>query len=92
VDYLTKIDGEGEPGDPPAPTIPFDDPDPFQEQAYVTAIAAKRAIASYLGTLLAKLSPDQMEALNRFLEDTLEKTAVRDYVRTQLRPALSAER
>jgi hypothetical protein len=92
VDYLTKIDGEGEPGDPPAPTIPFDDPDPFQEQAYRNAIDAKRAIASTLGIPLAKLAPDQMEALNRFLDDTLEKTAVMDYIRTQLRPALSAER
>jgi hypothetical protein len=33
-----------------------------------------------------------MEDLNRFLEDTLEKTAVMDYIRTQLNPALSAER
>ena len=33
----------------------FVDPDPFQEIAFPTAVAAKRAIAEYLGTPLAKL-------------------------------------
>ena len=36
--------------------IPFKDPDPFQEFTYPTILAAKKAIANYLGQPLAKVS------------------------------------
>ena len=48
-------------------TQPFADPDPFHELAFPSALEAKRAIADHLGLPLAKLSPEQLEALNALL-------------------------
>jgi hypothetical protein len=66
--------------------VPFVDPDPFQEFTFPTAMAAKRAVADELAMPLAKLSRDQMEALDALLARTLRKTDVLAYVRTQLKP------
>jgi hypothetical protein len=52
---------------------PFRDPDPFHELAFPSALDAKRAIADHLGLPLAKLAPEQLEALNALLETTLAK-------------------
>lgn len=61
----------------------FVDPDPFCELVFPTVIAAKRAIADYLGYPLAKLTPEQMDKVNQILTDTLNKQEVlaqiRDY-------------
>jgi hypothetical protein len=55
------------------PAVPFTDPDPFHELTYPTALAAKRAIATFLGTPLAKLPAAQLEQINVIVADTLDK-------------------
>jgi hypothetical protein len=76
-------------GAAPAPLVPpFADPDPFQEFTYPSALAAKRAIADALVMPLAKLPPEQLTALDGFLAQTLRKSDVLAYVRTQLQPLL----
>jgi L-ascorbate metabolism protein UlaG (beta-lactamase superfamily) len=67
-------------------TQPFADPDPFHQLAFASAIDAKRAIADHLGMPLAKLSPEQLEALNTLLAETLAKPVVWDHVRHHLDP------
>ena len=67
-------------------TQPFCDPDPFHELAFPSALDAKRAIADHLGLPLAKLSPEQLEALNTLLHSTLAKKTVWDHVRRHLEP------
>lgn len=69
-------------------TQPFIDPDPFHEIAFHNAIAAKRAIADYLNTPLAKLPSEEMDKLDLVLADSLRKTDVIDYARTNLKPLL----
>lgn len=68
------------------PTENFIDPDPFHELAFPSPLAAKQAIADYLAMPLARLPPEQLNALNALLAKTLSKQAVFDYVRHQLRP------
>ena len=65
---------------------PFRDPDPFHELAFPSALDAKRAIADRLGLPLAKLSFEQLEALNTLLAETLAKQTVWDHVRHHLEP------
>ena len=69
-----------------ADTQPFADPDPFHQLAFASALDAKRAIADHLGMPLAKLTPEQLEALNTLLAETLAKPVVWDYVRHHLDP------
>jgi hypothetical protein len=75
------------PGVAPAPSardIPaaaFADPDPFHELTYPTPLAAKRAIADYLGTPLAKLPAATLEEINSIVADTLDKKTVITRVR-----------
>jgi hypothetical protein len=74
---------------PPAPPLqPFGDPDPFQEFAYPTRVAAKLAIADYLAFPLAKLPPEQLAAIEALLSQTLRKHDVLTYIRTMIRPTL----
>jgi hypothetical protein len=71
----------------PAPAlIPFADPDPFQEFTFPTVVAAKQAIADALALPLAKLAPEERDALDALLRQTLRKTEVLTYVRTHLKP------
>ncbi len=65
---------------------PFADPDPFHELAFASAIDAKRAIADRLGMPLAKLTSEQLAALNALLAETLAKPVVWDHVRRHLDP------
>jgi hypothetical protein len=51
-----------------------------------TTLDAKRAIADHLGMPLAKLMPEQLEALNALLVETLAKPVVWDHVRHHLDP------
>jgi hypothetical protein len=75
------------PVDVPLPPVqPFNDPDPFQEFTYPSALKAKQAIASELMMPLAELAPEQLEALDALLAQTLSKSDVSDYVRLHLRP------
>jgi hypothetical protein len=70
----------------------FADPDPFQEFQYVNAMAAKRAIADYLGMPLAKLSAEQMAEINMIVGTTLDKKRVLDQVRQYFRRRPGEER
>lgn len=67
----------------PFPVRSFIDPDPFQELTFKNAIDAKKAIAHYLVKPLAKLTPEQMAAVEAILEKTLNKnqvmTKIKDY-------------
>ncbi len=65
---------------------PFADPDPFHQLTFPSTLDAKRAIADHLGMPLAKLSPEQLAALNTLLAATLAKTTVWDHVRRHLDP------
>ncbi len=65
---------------------PFSDPDPFQELHYTSAIDAKKAIASELGIPLARLSGEQMAAINTLVSETLDKPVIEEFVRTHLKP------
>lgn len=66
---------------PELPVTPFNDPDPFQEFTYPTALFAKRAIAEYLGQPLAKLSAPQRAFIDALLAETLNKKVVMERVR-----------
>ena len=75
----------------PAPGVagaqtPFVDPDPFQDIAFPTAVAAKRAIANDLGIPLAKLPAEALAALDTALAASLRKADVMAYARTHLKP------
>ena len=63
------------------PAQSFVDPDPFQELFFPNALAAKRAIADYLGRALAKLTPEQMDKVNSILEKTLNKQEVMQQIK-----------
>lgn len=65
---------------------PFADPDPFHELTFPSALEAKRAIADHLGLPLAKLSAEQLDALNALLRTTLAKPTVWEHVRQHLEP------
>lgn len=70
------------------PTQPFADPDPFRELVFPSALDAKRAIADYLALPLARLPPEQLEALNDLLAKTLRKEEIFDHVRRHIQPSL----
>jgi len=67
----------------PFPVRSFVDPDPFEELTFKNAIEAKKAIAHYLVKPLAKLTTEQMAAVESILEQTLKKkevmTKIKDY-------------
>ena len=71
----------------PFPVRSFVDPDPFEELTFKNTIAAKKAIAYYLVKPLAKLTPEQMAAVDSILEETLNKqevmTKIKDYFQGQ---------
>ena len=68
------------------PVQSFVDPDPFQELFFANALAAKRAIADYLGRALAKLTPEQMAKVNSILEKTLNKQEVMQQIKDYFQP------
>jgi hypothetical protein len=67
------------------PSVSFADPDPFQELRFASVLAAKLAIADYLGRPLAKLAEEDRAYINVLLKDTLDRrtviTCVRGYFR-----------
>lgn len=74
---------------PPAPPLqPLVDPNPFQEFAYSTCVAAKLAITDYLVLPLAKLSPEHLAVIEVLLSQTLRKHDVFAYIRTTIQPTL----
>jgi hypothetical protein len=76
---------------PPAtaapPSTPFADPDPFHELRFTSVIAAKLAIADYLGRPLAKLTDEDRAYIDALLKDSLDRrtiiACVRGYFRSQ---------
>jgi hypothetical protein len=70
----------------------FADPDPFHEFQYASVMAAKRAIADYLGMPLAKLPAEQMAELNAIVSTTLDKKQVIEQVRQCFRRQTGEER
>jgi hypothetical protein len=69
------------------PRISFVDPDPFQELSFNNIIAAKKAIADYLGKPLAKLTPEQMVYVNEVVEKTLNKQEVMTEIKDYFQPS-----
>jgi hypothetical protein len=71
----------------PLAAVPFNDPDPFQELRFPSILAAKLAIADYLGRPLAKLAAEDLDYIEALLKETLERrtiiTCVRGYFRDQ---------
>ena len=55
---------------------------------FPTRVAAKLAIADSLGLPLAKLSQDQLMAIDALLTQTLQKQDVLAYIRTEIQPTL----
>ncbi len=66
-------------------TVPFNDPDPFQELRFPSVLAAKLAIADYLGRPLAKLAAEDLDTINALLGRTLERRTVIACVRGYFR-------
>ncbi len=73
---------------PPA-SVPFADPDPYRELRYPSVLAAKLAIADYLGFALAKLTAEDRGHIDALLKETLDRrtviTCVRGYFRDRAR-------
>ena len=67
---------------------PFEDPDPFEELRFPDQIEAKVAVANTIGLPLAKLPKERLDELNAFLERTLDKKEILEYVRLHLQPML----
>ena len=69
--------------------VPFNGPDPFQELRFPSILAAKLAIADYLGRPLAKLAAEDLDYIEALLKQTLERrtiiTCVRGYFRDRAR-------
>lgn len=63
------------------PSIPFQDPDPFQVLHFKNVLEGKLAIASLLGFPLARLNRAQIEYVNTLLSTTLDKAEVRANIR-----------
>ena|ERR1039457_6427011 len=56
--------------------VAFTDPDPFQDLQYPNEMAARRAIADYLGVPLGRLSPEKMEQVQAIVNATLDKKKI----------------
>jgi len=74
---------------PLRPRCRFNDRDPFQELRFPSILAAKLAIADYLGRPLAKLAAEDLDYIEALLKETLERrtiiTCVRGYFRDRAR-------
>lgn len=71
--------------------IPFQDPDPFGEFTYPTVLAAKRAIADYLGKPLAKLSENDLAFIDTLVSETLSKLEITARIRRYFYPQRPGE-
>ena len=66
-------------------TVPFNDPDPFRELRFPSVLAAKLAVADYLGRPLAKLAPEDLGYIEALLKETLERRTITACVRGYFR-------
>ena len=76
---------------PELPAVPFKDPDPFHELRFPSVLAAKLAIADYLATPLARLSPQDRAYIDSVLAETLERRAIIACIRGYFRDRASAK-
>jgi hypothetical protein len=71
------------------PAVPFSDPDPFRELRFASSLAAKLAIADYLGQPLARLAAEDRDYIDALLRETLDRRTIiacmRGYVRDRAR-------
>ena len=58
------------------PSIPFTQPNPFEQTQFSNPIEAKTAISRWLGYPLGKLLPEQLIKINEIVEETLDKQVV----------------
>jgi hypothetical protein len=56
--------------------VPFAGPDPFQQLAYPSVLAAKHAIADEIGQPLARLPPEDRRFIDELVHTTLNKPDV----------------
>lgn len=70
---------------PELPAVPFKDPDPFHELRFPSVLAAKLAIADYLATPLARLSPQDRTYIDSVLAKTLERRTIIECIRGYFR-------
>ncbi|MDQ2804028.1 MAG: hypothetical protein M3Y41_15650, partial [Pseudomonadota bacterium] len=66
-------------------TVPFNDPDLFRELRFPNVLAAKLAVADYLGRPLAKLAAEDLGYIEALLKETLERRTVIACVRGYFR-------
>jgi hypothetical protein len=66
--------------DPP-PSTPFEENDPLDQKQFKSKVDAKLSIARCLGMPLARLTPAQMDEVNRILAETLDKKKIMAQVR-----------
>jgi hypothetical protein len=70
-------------------SVPFSDPDPFQEFTYLNLVDAKRAIAEHLGQPITKLLPDQRQFIDELLAETLSKKIIMERIHCYFQPMQS---
>lgn len=70
----------------------FSDPDPFNQFKYGNELEAKKAIADYLGTPLARLPKEDKNVIDVIVRNTLEKQIVIKEVRQHFRQSRQGER
>ena len=67
------------------PSVPFSTPDPFHQPRFSSVLAAKLAIADYLGRPLAQLTEEDRAHIETLLAETLDRHAVIACVRGYFR-------
>lgn len=65
----------------PLKSIQFKDPDPWEEMAFASALAARRAISDQLCRPLGELGPDDLAFIGDLVERTLDKAEIRTVIR-----------
>jgi hypothetical protein len=63
------------------PSVPFQDPDPFKELRYSSALAAKLGISDYLAMPLARLTDEDRAYIDAILAETLDRRTIIERVR-----------
>lgn len=65
----------------PLPRIGFDDPDPWNELAFTSALNARRAISDQLRRPLGELEEDDLAFITELVGRTLDKSEIRTAIR-----------
>ena len=70
-------------------SVPFSNPDPFQEFTYLNIVDAKRAISEQLGLPITKLLPEQRQFIDELLAETLSKKIILERIHWFFQPMQS---